>query len=121
MDSCTGIENVSFEFDKNFAEDCFVIQQNNNYPKTIIKFSDVSLKYYEQFTSLKSLDNDESLIIDIEEIRQLIFDYLSVKLFLLNKKNVEFIIKISVGDKTAEISNNDVINLSKKNFLYTHH
>lgn len=52
VDSCTGIENVSFEF-------------NNNYPKTIIKFSDVTLKYYEQFTSLKSLDNDESLIIDI--------------------------------------------------------
>lgn len=116
INSYTGTENVSFDFDKNFSEDSFKIKEDNTNQKTIIKFDDVLTKYYEKFTTLKSLDNDESLIVDINEIRQLIFDYLSVKLFLLNKKEIKFNIKICIENNTVTISNNDVINLSQKDF-----
>ena len=94
VNSYTGSESVSFDFDKNFSENAFIIQEDNTSARTTIKFDNVLLKYYERFTTLKSLDADESLIVNINEIRQLIFDYLSVKLFLLNKKEVEFNIKI---------------------------
>lgn len=116
INSYTGTENISFDFDKNFSEDSFNIKEDNTNQKTIIKFDDVLTKYYEKFTTLKSLDNDESLIVDINEIRQLIFDYLSVKLFLLNKKEVKFNIKICIENNTVTISNNDVINLLQKDF-----
>lgn len=116
INSYTGTENISFDFNKNFSENSFNIKEDNTQAKTTIKFDDVLTKYYEKFTTLKSLDNDESLIVDINEIRQLIFDYLSVKLFLLDKKEVKFNIKIRVGNNTVTISNNDVINLSQKDF-----
>ncbi len=116
INSYTGTENISFDFDKNFSEDSFNIKEDNTNQKTIIKFDDVLTKYYEKFTTLKSLDNDESLIVDINEIRQLIFDYLSVKLFLLNKKEIKFNIKICIENNTVTISNNDVINLLQKDF-----
>lgn len=116
INSYTGTENISFDFDKNFSEDSFNIKEDNTNQKTIIKFDDVLIKYYEKFTTLKSLDNDESLIVDINEIRQLIFDYLSVKLFLLNKKEIKFNIKICIENNTVTISNNDVINLLQKDF-----
>ncbi len=116
VNSYTGSESVSFDFDKNFSENAFIIQEDNTSARTTIKFDNVLLKYYERFTTLKSLDADESLIVNINEIRQLIFDYLSVKLFLLNKKEVEFNIKISIGNNTVSITNNDVINLSQKDF-----
>lgn len=116
INSYTGTENISFDFDKNFSEDSFNIKEDNTNQKTIIKFDDVLTKYYEKFTTLKSLGNDESLIVDINEIRQLIFDYLSVKLFLLNKKEIKFNIKICIENNTVTISNNDVINLLQKDF-----
>lgn len=116
INSYTGNENISFNFDKNFSEDSFNIKEDNSTIKTIIKFEDVLTKYYERFTTLKSLDSDESLIVDINEIRQLISDYLSVKLFLLNKNGVNFNIKIYIGNTSVNITNDDVINLSQKDF-----
>lgn len=114
--SYTGEEKVSFSFNKNFSENSIEIENDNNPPITIINFKNINTNYYKKFNSEKLIDSDESLITDIEKIREIIADYLSVKLFLLNTSGIKFSINLKLGKHTANINNDNIIKFSEKHF-----
>jgi hypothetical protein len=114
--SYTGTEKVSFNFNKNFSENNIKIENNENIPQTTINFNDINTDYYKKYNNEKLIDSDDSLIIDIEKIKEIISDYLSVKLFLLNNSGTKFNITLKLGKNITTINNDNIIKFKEKIF-----
>lgn len=54
--------------------------------------------------------------VDLNELKQNLYDYLLIKLFLFKQKNIEFNITIKLDGKKERISNQDVEELKQKTF-----
>lgn len=114
--SYTETEKVSFIFNKNFSENNIKIENNSHQRQTVISFYDINTDYYKKYNNEKLIDSDDSLITDIEKIKEIISDYLSVKLFLLNNTGIKFNITLRLGKHTANINNDNIVKFNKKNF-----
>src|SRR5574344_1242123 len=116
IESFTGEEKVSFTFNSNFSENDITAESNTTSKKTIVSFLDINSNYYKKFNNAKLIESDESLIVDLEKIKETISDYLSVKLFLLDNLNVQFSIKINLGNKSVIINNSNITKFDEKTF-----
>lgn len=116
IESFTGEEKVSFTFNSNFSENDITAESNTTSKKTIVSFLDINSNYYKKFNNAKLIESDESLIVDLEKIKETISDYLSVKLFLLDNLNVQFSIKINLGSKSVIINNSNITKFDEKTF-----
>ena len=117
IESYTGQEKVEFKFNENFSENDITIENNNLARKTKVTFNNVNQKYYDKFNTTKLINSDESLIIDLEKIKELISDYLSIKLFLLDNAGVQFNININLDKHCVSINNNNILRFQEKKFI----
>ena len=114
--SYTGTEKVSFNFNRNFSENNIKIEYNNNQCKTVVNFNNITTDYYKKYHNEKLINSDDSLITDIEQIKEIISDYLSVKLFLLNNSGSKFDITLKLGKYTTNLNNENIVKFNEKNF-----
>lgn len=111
-------EFVKIPFSINFgAEDIKVmnLKEKIDEPQTIIKFSDLTLNIYNNVSDRrKRIDKREDA--DLDKIYNKIYNYLLVKLFLLNKKGITFNITIKLDNKTRIIDNASIPRIEVRNF-----
>lgn len=100
---------VDIAFSKLYDLKTNKIEQNANIiaQKTTISFKNVTERIYKPSDKKTSLiDNRE--IADLDSIYDKIFDYLMIKLFLLNRKNIQFCIILKIDERTRTITNADI-------------
>lgn len=111
-------ELVEIPFSVDFgADDVKVLKLNEKLleTQTIIKFSDLTSNIFNDVSDKRRrVDRREDA--DLEKIYNKIYNYLLVKLFLLNKKGISFKIIIKLDDKTKVIDNATIPKIEMTNF-----
>lgn len=104
---------VHINFSKNYNKDNNTIEEDKNIKnnKTTVMFDDC---VYPIVKGSKVID--ERLPMDLETLYNLIFDYLLIKLFLLDKSGKNFYINIKFGEQIKTIQNKNIPNLKSKKF-----
>ena len=114
IESYTGQEHVTINFDKSFSEEKINHVPSLEPKQTKIVFSFVTDDYYN--TSSKN-PKDIRACADLNELRTTIENHLMVKLFLLKQeKSSSFEIKLKLGDHQEIISDRTIIDLEKDSF-----
>lgn len=79
--------------------------------KTIIKFEHINDKY----------QNSSERKYNLNQLLDAIKNHFALKLFLLNKENKSFSIRLRDGEKEIEINNTNILNFANKNFVIIDH
>lgn len=115
IESCAGMEKISFVFDENFSEKSINKQNiNNKNTGTTIKFNGVRKQFFDHYDKI-----DWRPEADLGYIRHYIEECLLVKLSLLKSQSIDFNITISDdnGKYAKPICNDSIMALSEQRFV----